>query len=75
MGEGVAMRHTCNRRVKDAEEVGPPRGGGGGSRGVGPLSPSNALRLQTARGNGKAHAFGWSKGRHSCGLHRQTADH
>ena len=27
MGEGVAMRHTCNRRVEDAEEVGPPRGG------------------------------------------------
>ena len=24
MGEGVAMRHTCNRRVEDAEEVGPP---------------------------------------------------
>ena len=50
MGEGVAMRHTCNRRVKDAEEVGPPRGGPPGWRGVGPLSPSNALRLQTARG-------------------------
>ena len=39
MGEGVAMRHTCNRRVKDAEEVGPPRGGPPGWRGVGPLSP------------------------------------
>ena len=51
MGEGVAMRHTCNRRVEDAEEVGPPRGGPPGWRGVGPLSPSNALRLQTARGN------------------------
>ena len=50
MGEGVAMRHTCNRRVEDAEEVGPPRGGPPGWRGVGPLSPSNALRLQTARG-------------------------
>ena len=44
------MRHTCNRRVEDAEEVGPPRGGPPGWRGVGPLSPSNALRLQTARG-------------------------
>ena len=50
MGEGVAMRHTCNRRVEDAEEVGPPRGGPPGWRGVGPLSPSIALRLQTARG-------------------------
>ena len=50
MGEGVAMRHTCNRRVEDAEEVGPPRGGPPGWRGVGPLSPFNALRLQTARG-------------------------
>ena len=44
------MRHTCNRRVKDAEEVGPPRGRPPGWRGVGPLSHSNALRLQTARG-------------------------
>ena len=50
MGEGVAMRHTLIRRVEDAEEVGPPRGGPPGWRGVGPLSPSNALRLQTARG-------------------------
>ena len=50
MGEGVAMRHTWNRRVEDAEEVGPPRGGPPGWRGVGPLSPFNALRLQTARG-------------------------
>ena len=48
--KGIAMRHTCNRRVKDAEEVGPPRGGPPGWRGVGPLSPSIALRLQTARG-------------------------
>ena len=38
------------RRVEDAEEVGPPRGGPPGWRGVGPLSPFNALRLQTARG-------------------------
>ena len=44
------MRHTCNRCVEDAEEVGPPRGGAPGWRGVGPLSPFNALRLQTARG-------------------------
>ena len=35
--KGIAMRHTCNRRVEDAEEVGPPRGGGAGWRGVGPL--------------------------------------
>ena len=50
MGEGVAMRHTCNRRVEDAEEVGPPRAPPPGWRGVGPLSPFNALRLQTAHG-------------------------
>ena len=40
MGEGVAMRHTLNRRVEDAEELGPPRGGAPGWRGVGPLSPA-----------------------------------
>ena len=46
MGEGVAMRHTCNRRVEDAEEVGPPRGGPPGWRGVGPLSPAPWTRAR-----------------------------
>ena len=36
MGEGVAMRRTCNRRVEDAEEVGPPRGGPLGGEGLDP---------------------------------------
>ena len=49
MGEGVAMRHTCNRRVEDAEEVGPPRGGPPGWRGVGPLSALSAHSIPTIR--------------------------
>ena len=46
MGEGVAMRHTCNRGVEDAEEIGPPRGGPPGWRGVGPLSPAPWTRAR-----------------------------
>ena len=34
--KGIAMRHTCNRRVEDAEEVGPPRGGWVGGEGLDP---------------------------------------
>ena len=60
MGEGVAMRHTCNRRVEDAEEVGPPRGGPPGWRGVRPLSPApDGLRagVRGACGRASAHRF------------------
>ena len=50
MGEGLAMRHTFNRRVEDAEELGAPRGGPPGWRGVGPLSPApwTCARLSAA---------------------------
>ena len=36
MGEEGAMRHTLIRRVEDAEEVGPPRGGPLGGEGLDP---------------------------------------
>ena len=39
MGEEVARRHTCNRRVEDVEDVPAPRGLEV-ERGCGPLSPA-----------------------------------
>ena len=65
MGEGVAMRHTCNRRVKDAEEVGPPRGGWGGREG---LDPSPLPMLCACR----QHA-GMARRMHSGGARAGTA--
>ena len=45
MGEGVAMRRTCNRRVEDAEEVGPQEGGPLGGEGLDPSPAAPLLRL------------------------------
>ena len=51
MGEGVAMRHTCNRRVEDAEEVGPPRRPPLGGEGLDPSPLSMLCACRQHAGN------------------------
>ena len=62
MGEGVAMRRTCNRRVEDAEEVGPPRGGPLGGEGLDPsplhcFAPADSTRESALVASGERYAL------------------